>query len=278
MRSKPLLTPLALAACAGLAAQPVFAGPSGFPQPAQEPRSAGAFVVRIGASYVDVDDDVFATSQSFVADDPSTDPVEAVPVDVGVELNLDDDTTWYISAAWMATDHWGVELYHSNHASLEADLYSDAFSGNTFIGDFSEGIGDFDTYTTSLYANWYPLDANCLIQPYVGIGGGYVDIEEDFTRPVFSDEFGDYGLLGFGSDFSWTAQVGVDFNFGRDSAWQINASAMYVDASPDLQLGFDTVTEVPGFGEAAVLPIRIRDEMDLDPWIFNLGVGYKFSF
>ncbi|WP_250462776.1 OmpW/AlkL family protein [Microbulbifer litoralis] len=279
MRLKPLLIPLALAGCAGLAAQPVLAGPSGYPMQPPADYSAGAIMVRIGASYVDPDDDVFSGVQSFVADDPSTeDVVEGVPVDVGVDVDLDDDTTWYVSFAWMAMDHWGLELYHSNDASLEADLYSDAYSGRTFIGDFSEGIGDFDTYTTSLFVNWYPLDTNCLIQPYAGIGVSYVDIEEDFLRPVFDDPDGDFGLLRFGSDFSWTAQIGVDFNFGPKSAWQVNASAMYVDASPELHMGFDTATQPPGFGEPAVLPVRIRDDMDLDPWIFNLGVGYKFSF
>lgn len=277
MRLKPFLTPLALATCAGLAAQPAFAGPSGYPVQAPDDR-VGSVIVRIGASYVDPDDDTFSTVQSFLADDPSTEASEAVPVDVGVDVDLDDDTTWYLSVAWMAMDHWGVELYHSNEADLEADLGSAAFSGADFIGAFSEGIGDFETSTTSLFVNWYPLDANCLIQPYGGIGVSYVNIEEDFVRPVFRSEEGNFGVLGFGSDFSWTAQLGVDFNFGPDSAWQVNASAMYVDAQPDLHLGFDTATDVPGFGDSAILPIRIRSEMDLDPWIFNLGVGYKFSF
>lgn len=284
MRFKPLLIPLAVAGCAGLAAQSAVAGSSGYPIQAA-PAFNGAFMIRVGAAYVEPDDNVLSTVQSFVVDDPSTgtddDPiVEQVPVDVGVDLDLDDDTTWYISAVYMPMEHWGIELYHYNDASHDATLYSRAYSGSTFIGDFSGDVGDFDSYTTSLFANWYPLSANCLIQPYVGIGMAYVDIENDFLRPVFDDGPDNFssGLITFGSDFSWTAQVGVDFNFGPGSAWQINASAMYVDASPDISLGFNGEVLPPDFGASVTLPVRIRDELDMDPWMFNLGVGYKFSF
>ena len=283
MRFKPLLIPLAVAGCAGLAAQSAVAGPSGYPIQAA-PVFNGAFMIRVGAAYVEPDSSALSTTQSFVVDDPSTgtddDPiVEEVPVGVGVDLDLDNDTTWYISAVYMPVEHWGIELYHYNSASHDATLYSDAYTRNTFIGDFSEDIGDFDSYTTSVFANWYPLGANCLIQPYVGLGVAYVDIEEDYLRPVFNGgPDNQHGLITVGSDFSWTAQIGVDFNFGPGSAWQVNASAMYVDASPHINLGFDTETLPPDFGAPVTLPVRVRDDFDLNPWMFNLGIGYKFSF
>ncbi|WP_323844678.1 OmpW/AlkL family protein [Microbulbifer magnicolonia] len=282
MRLKSLLIPMAVAGYAVFAAQPALAGPSGYPvqQPSPGIYTAGTVLVRIGASYVEPDDDVFVGSQTFVTDDPDTDPVEEVPVDVFTSIDLDDDTTWYISGVWLPIEHFGLELYFNADANLDATLNSTArTTGGQFIGDFSEGIGDFDTFTTSVFVNWYPLNPTCLIQPYVGVGFSYVDIEQDFLRPVFRDEVGDnFGLLDFGSDFTWTAQIGVDFNFGRDNGWQVNVSAMYVDAQPDIFIGYDTETLVPGFVDEVILPVRVRDEMDLDPWMFNLGVGYRFSF
>lgn len=285
MRLKSLLIPVALAGYAGLAAQPALAGPSGYPVQAPPPQgiyTAGTVMVRVGASFVEPSDDeeVFEGTQSFVVDDPSTDDIEeAVPVDVFTRVDLDDDTTWYISGVWLPIEHFGVELYFNADANLDATLTSVAGTGGAAFGSFSQSIGDFDSYITSLYANWYPLSPTCLIQPYVGIGVSYVDFEDDFLRPVFRDEFGDgFGLVRLGSDFSWTAQLGVDFNFGRNNGWQINASVMYVDSEPDLELGFDTETLPPGFGASVFLPVRIRDEMDFDPWMFNLGVGYRFSF
>lgn len=283
MRSKPLLIPLALAGCAGLAAQPVLAGPSGYP--AQAPAYSPSVAVRVGAAFVEPDNKtVFSEIEFFIVDDPATEEEEAIPIDLFNRVRVDDDTTWYISGVWKPLEHWGLELYYANEADLEADFFSAATALPTettpgeFIGEFAIDLGDFETSITSLYANWYPLSYTCLIQPYVGIGVTYVDIDQDFLRPVFRDEFGiPIGLVDFGSDFSWTAQVGVDINFGIDSAWQINASVMYVDAEPDLSLGFNTETAPSFFEEPASLPIRIRDEMNMDSWIFNLGVGYRFS-
>lgn len=278
MRFKPLLIPLAVAGCAGLAAQSAVAGPSGYPVQAPPPKNS--IMVRIGAAYVEPDSNALSTRQRFIADDPTTDPIEEVPIDVGVDIDLDDDTTWYISIAWKPLEHFGLELYHYDDASHDATLHSDAFVRRDFLGDFTADIGDFDTDTTSLLFNWYPLGPNCLIQPYVGIGAAYLDIDQDWLRPVFGrDASGNRrGLITFGSDFSWTAQIGVDFNFGLENTWQINASAMYVDASPNINIGFDTETLVPGFGDSVILPVRIRHDLDVDPWMFNLGVGYKFSF
>lgn len=281
MRLKPLLIPLALAGCAGLAAQTAVAGPSGFPEPA--PVYKSAFMIRVGAAYVDPDGTAYSGVQSFIVDDPATESeIEEVPVDVLTRVSLDDDTTWYISAVWVPIEHFGVELYHYNSADHEADLFSRATTRREFVGDFSLGIGDFESYTTSLFANWYPLAANCLIQPYVGLGVAYVDFEEDFVRTIFNERGFRHGVLGLGSDFSWTAQAGVDFNFGPDNTWQVNASVMYVDAQPDLQVGYDTETSLASFADPlnqpAILPVRVRDDMDFDPWMFNLGIGYKFSF
>ncbi|WP_237058573.1 OmpW/AlkL family protein [Microbulbifer sediminum] len=283
MRLKPLLIPLAVAVNAGLAAQSALAGPSGYPVQTPPPPSgyiAGSTIIRAGAAWVDPDED-YRTVQSFLADDPSTDEVESVPIDVGVGLDIDDETTWFISGTYIFMDHWAIELYWESEASLDAVLRSDAVVADTneFIGEFSEGLGDFDYSTVSLYLDWFFLDPSCLWQPYVGIGVAYTNIDEDFVRGVTRvDGARDHGLISFGSDFSWTAQVGVDFAFGRDDTWIINASAMYVDSEPDLDLGFNTFTRPADFGEPAELPVRIRDELQLDPWIFNLGVGYKFSF
>ena len=282
MRLKPLLIPLAVAGFAGLAAQSALAGPSGYPvqQPPPPVWGAGTFAVRVGAAYVDPDsDDVLNTVQSFVVTDPD-EIVDDIPVDVGTRVDLDSETTWFLNATYVFMDHWAIELYSNFDAGHEATLYSDAFFADTgeFIGEFSEGLGDFDSTTTSLFLDWYFLDPTCLWQPYVGIGAAYVNIEEDFVRPVFNTDnrFG-AGRIGFGSDFSWTAQVGVDFVFGRESNWLANASVMYVDAQPDLYIGYDTLTDV-GLDEDEALQVRVRDEMDFDPWIFNLGIGYKFSF
>ena len=280
MRTKSLLLPLAIAAAS--AASPAFAQ-----------YNDGSVLIRVGASYVEPEDDVIGVVQTFTVDDPTTGTaaapiVENVPVDVLSTLSLDNDTTWFISMAWMAADHWGLELYHSHGADLDAYSTVSVFAEGVETNSAAGSIGDFETNTTSLYANWYPLDATCMIQPYIGVGVSYLDIDQDFLRPVFVEDVFDAngavvgqvdrGLVNFGSSWGWTGQVGVDFNFGRDSAWQVNVSAMYVDASPEVEIGYNQQVDVPSFGASVFVPFRVREDIDIDPWIFNLGVGYKFSF
>ncbi|WP_226664827.1 OmpW/AlkL family protein [Microbulbifer aggregans] len=261
MRTKSLILPLAFAAVG--ATSPAFADFTG-----------GDMIVRIGAAYMDVDDSVLSTRDDleFLVEDPN-DPDTLVEGIGNVSLNLDEDTTWFINGTFFVADHWALELYHMNSADLDASI--DAFvRTEDFDVRASDSVGDFETYVTSLYLDWYPVCVESWVQPYVGVGINYTDIEQDFLRPVYSDSTGDYGLINFGSSFSWTAQVGVDIEFGRNANWLFNASAMYIDADPELELGFDALTLSTG----AVESVRIKDDMDYDSWIFNLGIGYKFSF
>ncbi|MEW5248178.1 OmpW/AlkL family protein [Microbulbifer sp. 2201CG32-9] len=274
MTLKSLLIPLAAVGFAGLAAESAMAGPSGYPMQQPPPVwGAGTFVVRIGATYADPDDDFRERTTTFIDD-----PVEG-RLDVVNRVDLNDDTNWFVNATWVFMDHWAVELYHANDLNFSAHLTSEAFFEREFIGELRERLGDFDTYFTSLFVDWYFLDPTCLWQPYVGLGVNYTDISNDFVRPVFptNNRFG-AGNVSFGSDFSWTAQAGVDLVLGHHSNWVVSASVMYIDASPDVHIGFDAEAFVPGFDDPAIVSVRTRDEVDMDSWVFNLGFGYKFSF
>ncbi|WP_295797891.1 OmpW family outer membrane protein [uncultured Microbulbifer sp.] len=260
MRTKSLLLPLAIVSASATA--PAFADFNG-----------GDVIVRVGAAFMETDDtSVLADTVLVDVEDPN-DPDAVIPVEAGASLDLDDETTWFINGTFFLADHWAVELYHMNSADLDASISTFVITPDAeFRG--TDGIGDFETSVTSFYVDWYPVCVESWIQPYVGVGVNYTDIDQDWLRPVFVDESTNYGLLNFGSSFGWTAQVGVDMTFGRESNWLINASAMYIDADPELELGFDAFDLDTG----AVDTIRIKDDLEYDSWIFNLGVGYKFSF
>ncbi|WP_299592098.1 OmpW family outer membrane protein [uncultured Microbulbifer sp.] len=260
MRTKSLLLPLAIAAAS--ATSPAFADFNG-----------GDFILRAGAAWMDADDSVFSESTVVLVPDPN-DPMGTIPVAVGDSLDLDDSTTWFINGTFFVADHWAVELYHMNSADMEA-TYSTYATSSDFDFRSSDGIGDFETNVTSLFVDWYPVCVESWVQPYIGVGFNYTDIEQDFLRPVFTYDDVDYGLVNFGSSWGWTAQVGIDIEFGRDANWLFNASAMYVDADPEIEVGVDNVVLSNGL---VLDSVRYKDELQLDSWIFNLGVGYKFSF
>lgn len=263
MRTKSLLLPLAVAAAS--ATSPAFADFNG-----------GDFILRVGAGYMESDDSVFSQSQRIAIPDPNnpSDPDATILVNYRDSLDFDNDTTWFINGTYFIMDHFAIELYHLNSADLDAS-YNTYITGEGINARSSNGLGDFETSVTSFFVDWYPVCVESWIQPYMGIGFNYTDIEQDFLRPAFTYDNANYGLVNVGSSWGWTAQIGVDIEFGRNANWLFNASAMYVDAEPEIEIGADSVILSNGL---AVNSIRYRDDLELDAWIFNLGVGYKFSF
>ena len=266
MRTKSLLIPLAIASVS--AAAPAFADFNG-----------GDMIVRVGAAYIETDDDVLSDVSVFDVDDPAADPdvepIPQIPLTVANYIDLDDDTTWFINGTFFVVDHWAVELYHMNGADLSSGLATSISSPGYGEWVAVGGFGDLETSVTSFFVDWYPVCVESWIQPYIGVGFNYTDIEQDYLRrgPAV-DDFPASGLVSFGSSFGWAAQIGVDIELGRGNNWLVNASAMYVDADPEIELGFNGL-DVTTFD---AWPVRVKDDLEYDSWIFNLGVGYKFSF
>ncbi len=65
--------------------------------------------------------------------------------------------------------------------------------------------------------------------------------------------------LSSSDNFTAGAQIGADIRFG-DGPWSLNLTARYIDSSLDLITGDDRVTR----------------ELDFDPLILGVGVGYRF--
>lgn len=262
----PVMAPLALA-ISDVAA----AGDAGFVPPPPPPQQQ--FIVRVGGTYITPRTDqvsfVDETFQFFDAFRTTMDP--------------DNEWGWYINGEWKPFDHFGIELSYvdgDDHGdSGNADGYFSLFLPDVIDGDVvGYDIGKFEASISTASLKWYPLDPSCLVQPYVGGGISYTDFDStDFSRRT-NDILFDEGLRGnFDMGYSWgyTWQAGVDFNFGHDSAWLVNVAAVYARAVTDMRLqlyeDFDTVTDGP-------LLESYSGDYIYDPWMFNLSVGYKFSF
>ncbi|WP_105104374.1 OmpW/AlkL family protein [Microbulbifer pacificus] len=270
MRTKSLLLPLVIAAAG--AASPAFADFKG-----------GDFIVRVGAAYMDPDNDTVNSVQVVGIEDPDDPDAPAIPVTVENYLDLDDDTTWFINGTYFIVDHWAVQLGYMDGADLESNLATRISSPGYGEWTAAGSVGDFEANISTFFVNWYPVCVESWIQPYIGIGVNYTDLDQEFLRKAADIEYvgpdmevvrESTGLINLGSSFGWAAQIGVDMAFGRNSSWLFNASAMYVDADPRVEIGFD------GYEPVTVdrFSVRVNEDVEFDSWIFNLGVGYKFSF
>ena len=107
---------------------------------------------------------------------------------------------------------------------------------------------------------YYPLDNKSVFQPYVGAGINYTWF---FDESVSSD-FKARGYENFRvkNSWGWAAQVGADYMLTDNLL--LNAQVRYINI--DTQAYIDH----PGLG------IRAKVDVDVDPFVYMVGLGYKF--
>jgi len=260
----PALAPLAVAVSSG-----AFAGDSGY-VPAPPPMKKQEFIVGVGGSYVSPRSD----QVSFVDDSFQTWDAFRATIDPSAEWG------WFINGEWKPTDHWGFELGY-----IDGDTHSGGSRNGYFsllLDDDEYRYGDlarFEAEISTATVKWYPMDPDCMFQPYMGGGISYTDFNDNDFRGRTRNDLADLGLRGdFNLGYSWgyTWELGMDFNFGHDSAWLVNVAAIYNRADTDMRLR--VYDDVPPPADVEPFYESFSADYTYDPWTFNLGVGYKFSF
>lgn len=87
-------------------------------------------------------------------------------------------------------------------------------------------------------------------KPYVGAGVNYTIF--------YNEDAGQFNDIDYDDSFGFALQAGVDYEFGN--GWLVNADVKKLWLSTDVSINNGAVT----------------GEVDIDPWIFGLGVGYRF--
>lgn len=210
----------------------------------------GDVLLRVGAATVFTDTDSGAVSGL-------PDGVNNATVDV------DDNTQLGITAAYMFTDNIGLEL-------LAATPFSHTATGEGDIAGVT--VGKTKHLPPTLSLQYYFGDKDAKIIPYVGAGLNYTiffdeEVDQNLintlnTLPTIA------GLGGIGSvNMDLDDSFGVAFEAGVDvkvaDNWYINAAVWWIDLSTTATLNTD-------LGTSHEL------DVDLDPWVLNVAVAYKF--
>ncbi len=111
-------------------------------------------------------------------------------------------------------------------------------------------VGDFWILPPTLMAQYhFPLGDR--FKPYVGAGVNYTIVYgEDATAPFSS--------LEIDNGFGWALQIGMDYKVS--DRWYVNADVKKLWLNVDANVN-----------NGAVLA-----DIDVDPWIVGVGVGYRF--
>lgn len=168
----------------------------------------------------------------------------------GTKAGLNNDEQLGLTLTYMLTPQWGVGV-----------LAATPFEHDIKAKGVGVDAGSVKHLPPTVTLQYFPLDANSRWQPYVGLGVNYtLFFDERVDSQLEGAGFGP-GKLHTDNSWGWAAQAGLDYQI--DSHWQVNAAIWYLDIHTDATFKFAGNN-------------RISTGVNIDPWVYMLGVGYRF--
>ena len=228
---------------------------------------AGDFFIRAGVANVSPDESSDGIAVPALAGVGSYDG-SAIS---GTGVEVDNDTQLGLTFTYMLSDSLGIELLAAT--PFTHDIAAD-------LGGLGKvDAGEATHLPPTLSVVWYPMGSAGKVSPYVGAGINYtIFFEEDVSSDLEEGVAGVADIItgasvGLGSptplDLELDDSVGLALQAGVDVAlndkWHLNASVRWIDINTDAEISNDTLGTV----------ITV-DDIEIDPWVYQLNIGYKF--
>jgi outer membrane protein len=215
--------------------------------PLAHAHEAGDIIVRAGAITVNPK----ADSSSVKVDQG---PLAGA--NLGGKATMSSDTQLGLNFAYMLTSNWGIELLAASPFEHDVKIKG------TALGAANGKLGTLKHLPPTLSVVYYPLDAKSAFQPYVGAGINYTWIYDEHV----GSEAQANGFSNFKAKNSWgmAFQVGADYMITDNI--MLNAQMRYIDIDTRATVENDAVA--PG--------TRAKVNVDVDPFVYMVGLGYKF--
>jgi len=202
---------------------------------------AGDIIIRAGVASVQPDESSSALNIAGVG-----------PV-AGTSAGVDNSEQLGLTGTYMLTSNIGIGLLAAT--PFEHDITARGLGAPIDAGSTKQ-------LPPTLTLQYFPMDSASDFQPYIGIGVNYTAF---FDEGVDSDL--EIALGETGGDLELDDSIGLAFEAGFDYAidehWLLNATVWYIDIETSADFKFDGGT-------------RITADVDIDPWVYMLAVGYKF--
>lgn len=178
----------------------------------------------------------------------------------GTAVDADDGTTLGLTGVYMFRDHWGVEVVAA--LPIQHDLKVTGLTADPLH------LGETSELPPTVLLQWYPMDNNSRVQPYLGLGLNYtVFFDEELSRgadALFVEQGATSDAdMSIDSSVGIAAEAGIDLAFGKRNAWLFNLSVWWVDIDTTANI------DIPGVG-------TVRSDVELDPLVYMAGLGYRF--
>ncbi|MGZ8258732.1 MAG: OmpW/AlkL family protein [Methylotenera sp.] len=211
---------------------------------------AGDIVVRLRAAHVSPNEDskLGKTVNSQLG---------ATVMTPSAELQVDSNTIPEIDFSYYFTKNIAAELILAIGTRHDVSIHGDAMN---VVGN--QKLGSVNLLPPTLTAQWHFMPDQTF-DPYVGAGIRYVLFMDNKLKGRSGAINGD--SIRVDRD-SWGPAVQAGFDINLKDGWLINADVKYawIDTRVDLKGGVTGNTW------------KKIDSLDINPWIFGIGIGKKF--
>lgn len=167
-------------------------------------------------------------------------PDESATTTIGGDGELSNDYVPELDISYFFTKNIAAEL-------ILATTTHDAKVKGSSMGNVD--LGEVSLLPPTLTLQYHFTDLGNF-KPYIGAGVNYTH---------FYDEDGANGLdVDYDDNFGVAAQVGLDYFI--DENWAVNLDVKKLWLNTDVSINDGAIT----------------GDVDIDPWIFGVGVGYRF--
>ena len=175
----------------------------------------------------------------------------------GAELAVSDKVIPEFDISYYITKNIAAELILALGTRHNVSITGDS---NGVIGN--QSLGSVNLLPPTLTAQWH-FNPDQLIDPYLGAGVNY-------TLMLDRNAKGSAGAINGNKikidrdSWGYVLQGGVDVNL--KNGWLLNADIKYVNIETDVRLK----------GAATGNQWRRVDSLDINPWVFGIGIGKRF--
>lgn len=185
---------------------------------------------------------------------PDTDSDKIDP-SLPLEVKIKSDTALGLIPLYMITDNFAVEL-----------LAATPFEHDIKIDHTPVRAGSTKHLPPTVSVQWHPRGGKSGWQPYIGLGVNYTGFFDEDVHPDLINFLGvDDADLDLDDSWGIAAQAGMDIPFGEH--WALNFALWYIN--------IETEAEITGKVDGAQVA-QVKFDVDVNPWVYNIGVAYKF--
>ncbi|MFD1260825.1 OmpW/AlkL family protein [Entomomonas asaccharolytica] len=191
---------------------------------------------------------------------------------IGGRATLDSDTQLGLNFAYMVTDHIGVELLGATPFTHNVRIKGTTLAalGNPALNDVANGkLGKVSHLPPTLSVVYYPADPAQAFQPYMGVGLNYTWFFNESLSNRAKHGTAAYSNFKVKNTWGWAAQIGADYMITDNL--MLNAQVRYINIDTQASVSVNGLAGL-GYGKN-----RAKVDLDVNPWVYMVGIGYKFS-